>query len=292
MLIDTHGHINFNAFRDDANDILKNALENDLWVVMPGSQYSTSKRAIEIAENYDKGVYAAVGIHPIHLEERSVDVQEVQSEKVQEQPWMLFETKGEEFDYNKYAELTESEKVVAIGEVGLDYYHQPKSKEKRREYRDTQKKVLREQLQLALDKDLPAILHCRVAFGDMIELLREVQKETGGKLRGVMHSYTGDVEQAKELAELGFYFGFNGLIFKEVDTLPDPAKVISSIPLEKTLLETDSPYLVPPQAGKERNEPMFVKYVAERIAEIKRVDIGEIEETTSKNAKILFGLPE
>ncbi|MDP6703946.1 MAG: TatD family hydrolase [archaeon] len=288
MLIDTHGHVNFNAFKEDVDEVIKKALDKGISIVMPGSQYSTSRRAVEIAERYESSVYAAIGIHPIHLEKREVDVAEVQSEEVVEQPWMLFETRGEQFEYEQYAQLTESEKVVAIGEIGLDYYRQPKNKGLRKEYREKQQETLREQIQLALDKDLPVILHCRVAFGDMIEILRE----TKGKLRGVMHSYTGDVEQAKELAGLGFYFGFNGLIFKEVASLPDPAEVISSIPLDRIVLETDSPYLVPPQAGIERNEPVFVEYIANRVAEIKGVGRKEVDMVTTENAKELFNLPD
>lgn len=284
MLIDTHAHVNFNAFRDDADKVLQRALENDIWMVMPGSQYTTSQRAVEIAEHYEEGVYAAVGIHPIHLDERRVDVQEVQSAQEPEQSWMLFDTRAEEFDYEKYKQLALSSskgKVVAIGEIGLDYYYQPKNKAKREEYRSRQKETLQKQLDLAKELNLPVILHCRVAHSDLLELL-------DSPLRGVMHSYTGTVEQAKKFMELGLYIGFNGLIFKDVATLPNPEEVISSIPLERILLETDSPYLVPPAAGAERNEPAFVKYIAEEIARIKKIDGEEIAEATTKNAHTLF----
>jgi len=292
MLIDTHAHINFNAFRDDADEVLQQALDNEIWVVMPGSQYTTSKRAVEIAEQYEEGVYAAVGIHPIHLDKRRVDVQEVQSTEEPEpldgardkQPWLEFDTRAEEFDYEKYKQLALSSskgKVVAIGEIGLDYYYQPKNKAKREEYRSRQKETLTKQIDLAKELNLPVILHCRVAHNDLLELL-------DSPLRGVMHSYTGTVEQAAKFIKLGLYIGFNGLIFKDVATLPRPKEVISSIPLDKIVLETDSPYLVPPMANKERNEPVFVKYIAEEIARIKKIDVEEIAEATTKNARILF----
>lgn len=283
MLIDTHAHINFNAFGDDADEVLQRAFENDIWMIMPGSQYTTSKRAVEIAEQYEEGVYAAVGIHPIHLDKRRVDVQEVQSTEEPEQPWMLFDTRAEDFDYEKYKELAQSKKVVAIGEVGLDYYYQPKGKAKREEYRSRQKEILTKQIDLAKELDLPVILHCRVAHNDLYEMLNT-------PLRGVMHSYTGTVEQAKKFMEFGLYIGFNGLIFKDVATLPNPEEVISSIPLEKILLETDSPYLVPPMADKERNEPAFVKYIAEEIARIKKINVEEIGKVTTENARALFQL--
>lgn len=287
MLVDTHAHINFNAFKDDADNVLQRALGNDIWVVMPGSQYSTSKRAIEIAEQYENGVYAAVGIHPIHLEKRNVDVQEVQSTQQPEQSWMLFETRAEEFDYEKYKELAQNKKVVAIGEIGLDYYYQPKGKAKREEYRSRQKETLKKQIDLGRELNLPVILHCRVAHEDLFELLT-THYSLDTQLKGVMHSYTGTVEQAKKFIELGLYIGFNGLIFKDVTTLPNPEEVISSIPLEKIVLETDSPYLVPPKAKTERNEPLFVTYIAEEIARIKKKSVKEIAAATSANGKTLF----
>ncbi|MDP3901345.1 MAG: TatD family hydrolase [bacterium] len=290
MYIDTHGHVNFNAFKDDGKEVLDRALKLNTWVIMPGSQLTTSARAVELAQEYAEGVYAAVGLHPIHLDKREVDVQEVQSEEVRERPWMLFETRGEEFLYEEYKRLAQSKKVVAIGEVGLDYYHQPSSQGKRKEYRERQKNVLNQQIDLALELDLPLILHCRVAHQDMIALLRERQDKSGGKLRGVMHSYTGTSEQAQELAELGFSFGFNGLIFKDVPALPPPSEVISSIPSDRIVLETDSPYLVPPKAGVERNEPAFVRFVAEEIARAKGISVEEIASVTTANAKALFSL--
>ena len=286
MLIDTHGHVNFNAFRDDSEEVLKRTLDGDTWVIMPGSQFSTSKRAVEIAERYDKGVYAAIGLHPIHIgEQRRVGAKETQSEVKPENDWEAFETRAEEFDYEQYKELAKSKKVVAIGEIGLDYYYFPKSKTRREEIKQKQKDVLQQEFNLAREFDLPVILHCRVAHEDLLEFLA-----TQNKVRGVVHSYTGDVEQAKKFMEFGLYFGFNGLIFKNVAALPSPEEVITSIPLDRIVLETDSPYLVPPAAGKERNEPIFVKYIAEEIARIKKISFEEVAMQTTANAKTLFGM--
>lgn len=302
MLIDTHSHVNFNAFRDDSQEVLKRALENDTWVIMPGSQYSTSQRAVEIAEHFENGVFAAVGIHPIHLEQREVDVMEVQSGMSKEQPWMTFETRAEGFDYEKYKQLALSEprrggasrRVVAIGEVGLDYYYEPKGKEKRETQRRKQKSALALQVKLAQELDLPVIFHCRKAHDDLIEFLSPHK----GKIQGVAHSYTGDLKQAEKLYELGLYFGFNGLIFKNVPALPDPKAVISALPLERIVVETDSPYLavlaeVLTKAGAvpvTRNEPLFVKYVAQEIARIKNISFEKVAEITTQNALTLFHL--
>ncbi|MDO8655595.1 MAG: TatD family hydrolase [bacterium] len=285
MLIDTHGHVNFNAFKDDAHEVLKRALDSDIWVVMPGTQYSTSKRACEMAGRYKEGVYAAVGLHPIHLgEKRRVDVQEVQSQEGEVEPWMTFETRSEEFEYEKYKQLAQSEKVVAIGEVGLDYYYESKNKTKREEAREKQRHALREQMKLAQELNLPVIFHCRKAHDDLFALI------DGWNGRGVVHCYTGTAEQAQRFIAKGLYIGFNGLILKQVPALPSPDEVVSSIPLERIVLETDSPYLAPPQAKEERNEPLNVQYVAEEIARIKHITLEEVARVTTQNAKTLFTL--
>ena len=294
MLIDTHGHLSFAAFKNDAGEVLKRTLAGDTWVVMPGTQYATSKKAIELAEKYEKGVYAAIGLHPIHLsEKRKVDVLEVESENTKEEEWMTFETQEEEFLYEKYKKLGQSKKVVAVGECGLDYYYEPKSKGKREAQRRKQKAVLALQLKLADELNLPVIFHCRKAHNDLIEFLKLHQ----GKLRGVVHCYTGDLKQAEKFYELGLSFGFNGLIFKDVPALPSPKEIIGALPLERIVLETDSPYLVPPQAiaGSDpamRNEPLFVKYVAEEIARIKGISVDEVASITTANAQTLFCLNE
>lgn len=289
MLIDTHGHVNFNAFTDDASEVLKRALDSDIWVVMPGTQYTTSKRSVEIAEQYAEGIYAAVGLHPIHLgEKRRVDVQEVQSQEGSEKSWMTFETRAEAFDYEKYKALAQNDKVVAIGEVGLDYYYESKNKTKREEARKKQRHALKEQMKLAQELNLPVIFHCRKAHDDLLALVES------WKGRGVVHCYTGTVEQAQRFMEKGLYIGFNGLILKQVPALPNPEEVIASIPLERIVLETDSPYLVPSEAlakegyKTERNEPLNVRYVAEEIARIKGISLEEVAYATTQNAKTLF----
>jgi TatD DNase family protein len=297
MLIDTHGHINFNAFREDGNEVLERSLEAGMQVIMPGSQYSTSRRAVEIAESEqwrDKPVYAAIGLHPIHVgEQRTVDVLETQSLPVEsKQSWEEFETRAEEFDYEAYKKLAQSKKVVAVGEVGLDYYYFPKSKTKRAAMREKQHEVLRQQLDLAGEFHLPVILHCRVAHDDLIEILNTRYKIQNTPLRGVVHSYTGTIEQAQQFMELGLSFGFNGLILKNVPALPNPTDVITSIPLERIVLETDSPYLTPPQKQGERNEPLFIKHVAEEIARIKNISFEQVAAQTTQNAQEIFGLEQ
>lgn len=287
MFIDTHAHVSFAAFKNDMQEVLARTLKENTWVIMPGTQYETSKKAVEMAGQYGEGVYAAVGLHPIHLtEKRRVDVLEMQSENTKEEEWTTFETKGEEFSYEKYKALGQQKNVVAVGECGLDYYYEPKSKERRHAQRMKQKSTLALQVKLAKELNLPIILHCRKAHDDLIEFLKPQ-----GKLKGVVHCYTGDLKQAEQFYNLGLSFGFNGLILKDVPALPDPKEIIRVLPLGRIVLETDSPYLAPPEAGKERNEPLFVKYVAEEIARIKGISLNEVASATTQNAKSLFSIP-
>lgn len=287
MLIDTHAHLNFNAYKNDADEVIRRSLNNNVWMINVGSQYETSKRAVEITEKYPKGVYAAVGLHPIHLEKRK------------------FESEVEEFDYQKYEELTRSEKVVAIGEIGLDYYYKPKTKKKLELFKEKQKTILLKQLELAQELNLPVIFHCRMAHQDLIEILKahsgvilHSQRQThslpearsGALLRlpGVIHCFTGTWEQAVKYLEMGFYLGFNGIIFKNIEGI-NFDKIIKKTPLEKILIETDCPYLTPPQI-EGRNEPIYLKYIAEKIAKIKNVSFEKIAKVTTQNAKNLFKL--
>lgn len=280
-MIDTHAHVNFNAFKDDSDEVIRRALQSDVWLVNVGSQYTTSERAVEIAERYSRGVYAAIGLHPIHLETKLVKIK-VDKEEIE------FETREEDFDYEKYKKLAQtSSKVVALGEIGLDYYRRPKTKTKQAEFKEKQKQTFIKQLELAQELNLPVILHCRMAHDDLITTLQHYNNTT---IRGVSHCFTGTLEEAKEYIKLGFYIGFNGLIFKKVEGLPNVEEIIREIPLEKILVETDCPYLSPPPYENQRCKPLYVKYVAEKIAKIKNLSCEEAAKITTRNARELFGI--
>ncbi len=275
MLIDTHVHINFNAYKNDADEVIRRAFDNNIWMINVGSQYETSKRAAQIAEKYEGGVFASVGLHPIHLATDLVKIKN-DSEEIE------IKTKEECFDYDKYKELAQSSKVVAIGEVGLDYYWKPKTKAKLEFFKEKQRNVLCQQLNLAKEINLPVIFHCRMAHQDLIEVLKSKIKNQKSKIKGVIHCFTGDWEQAEKYLEMRFHIGFNGLIFKmNLD------EIIRKTPLERILIETDCPYLTPPQE-QGRNEPLYIKYIVQKIAEIKGVSFKKIAEITSQNARNLF----
>ncbi|HDZ54178.1 MAG TPA: TatD family deoxyribonuclease [Candidatus Nealsonbacteria bacterium] len=307
MLIDSHTHLNFNAFKDDVDEVIKRTLENNVWVINVGSQYSTSRRAVEIAKRYDNGVFAAIGLHPIHLEERKVDHSEVDSQTI-------FKTRIEEFDYEKYKnlalgknldfrsaqikDLAQDEKsrligdpprrrVVAIGEIGLDYYYKPKTKKKLEQFKEKQRSVLCQQLNLAKELNLPVIFHCRMAHDDLIQIIRQSNISA---INGVVHCFTGDERQAQRYLEMGLYFGFNGLVFKKIEGAPDWQEIVKKLPLEKILIETDAPYLTPPPHEGQRNEPLYIKYVAQKIARIKNITFEEVTRITCQNTKKLFNI--
>lgn len=279
MLIDTHSHINFNNFRDDADKIIQNSLAEDTWMLVVGADYKTSKRALEYANRYENGVYAAVGLHPMHIFSFRAESQDYD-----------FQTRGEEFNYDIYEKLATFEKVVAIGEIGLDYYHMDMGYDSAH-VKDEQKKVLWQQLLIARRADLPVIIHCRQAHDDMIQLLKEFKKEHRelmpvDKPWGVMHCFSGDEDLAWQYFGLGLIISFTGLITfsQQWDNL------IRKLPNHRFMVETDCPFMTPEPHRGERNEPLFVKYVAKRIAEIKNMEEERIREITTKNARNLFNI--
>ena len=279
-LIDTHGHVNFNAFKDDGDEVVKRALEAGVGIIMPGSQIDTSKRAVEYAEKLNHPyIRAAVGLHPIHLEDIEVDDSEVEGQ-------VKFHTRKEDFRRAVYEDLLKSsDKIVAIGEVGLDYWRLPEDERELEFYKERQIDTLNSQLDLALDYKKPAILHCRKAHDDLLSILESHGITNAIRPPGVIHCYTGNKNQLNAFLALGWYIGYNGIIFKlNLDN------VIKETPLDRILLETDSPYLTPPNAGTERNEPIFVKHVAEKIAEIKQVSFEEVARQTVENTRKVFGI--
>jgi TatD DNase family protein len=275
MLIDSHSHLNFNAYKDDVDEVIQRSLNNNVWMINVGSQYSTSERAVKIAEKYQKGVYASIGLHPVHLAEGIFKIKMDEEE-------VSFQTKKETFSFEKYRQLAVSEKVVAIGEAGLDYWYKPKSKSKQEQFKNKQKEELLKQIDLAEELDLPMIFHCRVAHSDLIEIL----EKRVGRTRGVVHCFTGKWQEAQRYLEMGFFLGFNGIIFKL-----NLKEIIEKAPLNKILVETDCPYLIPPvEEANKRNEPLYVKHVAKEIARIKKIDYNEVAKTTTENTLKLFSI--
>jgi TatD DNase family protein len=276
IMFDTHAHVNFNAFKNDADEVIRRALKKGVAIINVGAQFSTSERAVAMAQNYDN-VYAAIGLHPIHLEEVEIDEEGVK-----------FKSRCEEFDFEKYKQLGQNKKVAAVGESGLDYYRIA-DEQRCQEIVKKQKEVFIRHIELANELNLPLIVHCRGtrenmdgAYQEILEILTTYPV----KKSGVMHCYIGAPELVEKFIELEFYIGFNGVL--TFDKTGRVEEVLRRTPLERVLAETDCPYLTPaPHRGK-RNEPVFVEFVARKIAFIKNLPFDEIVRITDENARKLF----
>lgn len=272
MIADTHSHLNFKAYNADRLEVLKRTLGQEIVCIDVGTKYETSKKAIELAQQ-NENIYAAIGLHPIHIK---TDLLKLRTDEDEGD----FAPLGEELDIKKYRELAKNKKVVAIGEIGLDYYYRPKTKTRLQEFKKLQKNIFESQLDLAKELDLPVIVHCRMSHDDTIEILSKRD------LRGVIHCFTGTWQEAQKYLDMGFYLGINGIIFKS-----DIDETIKNAPLDRLLTETDCPYLTPPQEGKgARNEPAFVKHVIDKIADLRGLSSELVGSRTYQNARELFGI--
>jgi TatD DNase family protein len=232
MLIDTHAHVNFKYFRDDADDVIRRSLGEATWMINVGADFKSSRRALEYANRYERGVYAAIGLHPMHLFAYRAEADEYD-----------FETRGEDYADDAYDQLARFEKTVAVGEIGLDYYHLDIGVDAG-EIKRRQREVFLRQLELARRHDLPAIIHCRQAHDDMLAVLTEFRKENRMRIPAdrpwaVMHCFSGDEDLAWQYFKLGLVVSFTGLITfsRQWDDL------IRKLPPDKYMVETDCPFL-------------------------------------------------
>jgi TatD DNase family protein len=264
MLIDTHAHLNFKDFDDDREEIIKQCQKNDIVVINIGVNYTASKEVIEIAEKYEN-CWATVAVHPHDITEPRDNIG---------------------FDYNKFLELAKHPRVVGIGECGLDYQFC----ENDLEAQEQQKEIFIQHLKLAQEANKPIIIHSRRLFPEILEIIKTFQASSTKHLTGVLHCYMGRWSYAEEYLKLGFYLSFTGLI----TYARDYDKVIKNCPLDRILIETDSPYLIPEPLRKKdeivRNTPLNIKLIAQKIAEIKEISFEEVAEQTTKNAQKLFNL--
>ncbi|MEK9181954.1 MAG: TatD family hydrolase [Patescibacteria group bacterium] len=278
--IDIHSHVNFKAFDADRDAVIRRTLENNTWVINVGTQTDTSRKAVEIANQYKEGVYAIIGLHPIHTGESFHDEEELG------QGGKDFTSRGEVFDTEFYRELLKDPKVVGIGECGLDYYRCNE------ESISKQKEAFVSQIKLANEFNKPLMLHIRNgstgspqaipnrnAYSDALELLK-----THAKVKGDVHFFAGTLGEAKGFLDFGFTLSFTGVI----TFTHDYDEIIKNTPLEMIMSETDSPYVTPvPHRGK-RNEPVFVKEIVKRIAKIKDLPEEEVAQAIIANAKRVF----
>lgn len=285
--IDTHCHVHFQAYAEDMDEVVRRSLEAGVGMITVGTQSTTSKNGIALAEKYD-GVWCTIGLHPnhLHVQEFFDDNELSPGQKLESGDGPAhIKTRAERFDWDYYRELAKHPKVVAIGEFGLDYYRVPPGVDVEKLKQD-QKDQAREQLRFASEFNKPVVIHCRDAHADQAELLKEEINRGGLARRGVIHCFTGTAAEAAVYRDLGFYVSFTGIVTFGKNVMA----AAKEVPLEQILVETDSPYLTPaPNRGK-RNEPGFVEHVAQKIAELKGVSVDEVATVTTANAKRLFGI--
>ncbi len=252
-LVDTHCHLDWNKFDPDRDQVVQRAIEAGVTrMITIGVDIPSSRRAIELAEKYP-AVYAAIGVHPNDCGDFDESV------------------------LDQVRSLVRHKKVVAIGEIGLDYYWQKTAK-------DQQARAFERQLDLAAELHRPVIIHNREATQDVMNILTRYSS----LVTGVLHSFFESIEVAQQAIGLGYSIGFTGPItFKKADR---ERAVARSIPIENILIETDAPFLTPEPHRGERNEPAYVKHVAEMIAQVKGLTFDEVARQTTANAEKLFGL--
>jgi TatD DNase family protein len=261
---DIHSHINFSAFSDDREEVIKRMREEGVWAIAVGTDLQTSKQVVELADK-NKNIYATIGLHPDDNKEQS-------------------------FIFEDYKELVKNKKVVAIGECGLDYFRLNGSEEDKSASQRRQKENFIKQIEFALLNDLPLMLHFRPSMESMdayeegLEILGEYKKKYGEKLRGNAHFFAGNTEIAKKFVEIGFTLSFTGVI----TFANNYNEIIKSIPLDMLMSETDCPFVAPtPYRGK-RCEPVYVKEVVKRIAEIRNEDIDIVSKAFVSTAFRMF----
>jgi TatD DNase family protein len=263
-LFDTHCHVNFPDFNDQ-DEVIKRSADANIWMTNVGCDFNSSKSAVELADKLEEGVYATVGLHPTDSKES--------------------------FDEEKYSELI-SPKVVAIGECGLDYYRLEAAGSREQEIAK-QKSEFIKQIHFAQKHSLPLVIHCRDlpspelrqagAYEDLLSIMKSEFKG-----QAIIHSFTDSWETAKKFLDLGYCIAFNGIVF--FDKSGKLAEVVKNMPSDRILTETDAPFLAPPPHRGKRNEPSYVKFVAEKIAEIRGEDFEKVSEYTFNNALKIYGI--
>lgn len=265
-MFDIHSHLNFIAFKKDCAEIIGRSFNNEIkGIINIGSQLETSKKAIKIAhEFFDKKIYASVGLHPVHAGD-------------------------EKFNLKEYQKIAKDSKVKAIGEIGLDYYRILDSNAQK-----LQKEIFLKQLNLAKELNLPVILHCRgdkkeplKAYEEMLDILKTFLLKFP-RLTGVIHCFEANWKIAEQFLRSNFHISFTGIItFSNDEKIKE---VIEKIPLNRILAETDCPYLAPAPFRGKRNEPLYIKYIIQKIAEIKKIDFETADQATTENAMELFNI--
>lgn len=270
--IDTHCHLDSEIYARDLDIVVKHALEEGVWIVTLGSDYESSKRAVEIAERYPEGVFAAVGMHP-----RKVGGEELLAD-------------DKLLDIGKFAELAAHPKVVALGETGLDFHDMPEDKRDPRAHvaeqrKQNQKKVFGRFLEMSRELRLPLLLHCRDAHDEMLRMLENWDKTSGGSdARGIVHCFSGSWRDARKYFNLDFMLSVTGIVTHGAYQ----GEVIKKSPASRLVVESDCPYLTPVPWSIRRNEPSYLPTVTDGVAALRGEDPAKFAQETTHNALKVF----
>lgn len=258
MLVDTHAHLYLDRFDEDRDATIRQARQAGVKIiVMPAIDGASIRQAVDLCEEYD-GLYAMAALHPSETKEAT----------------------GEDFE--TVVDWCSHPSVVAVGESGLDYYWD-------RSFDEKQQAFFRRHVRLAIEADLPLVIHNREATDDILAILEEehVRAEAPERMRGILHCYVDPPHVAERAWELGFYVGVGGIL---TFSNSDVDEYVRDVPLERVVVETDSPYLAPEPHRGDRNEPAYVRHVAERLAQVKEVPVREVERITTENARAIYEL--
>ncbi|MEX0910471.1 MAG: TatD family hydrolase [Candidatus Paceibacterota bacterium] len=273
-LIDAHAHVNFAKFNEDRQEVIDRALNKHIWQVNVGTSRETSEQAVALAKKYKQGVYATVGLHPVHTSPSFFDGTELEGGSGQS-----LASLGEQFDLDFYTHLAQEKKVVGIGECGLDYFRLEI------EQKDIQIKNFVNQIHLANSVNKPLMLHLRSgadnsAYTEAIDILEQESKVVGD-----VHFFAGSKAEAQKFLDLGFYISFTGVI----TFARDYKELVEYVPIDRIIVETDCPYVAPAPFRGRRNEPLYVEEVARQVAELKNLSLAEVARATTNNWGRLFG---
>ncbi|HEY1037680.1 MAG TPA: TatD family hydrolase [Candidatus Paceibacterota bacterium] len=262
--IDVHAHVNFPDYDADRDEVISRSLDAGTWLINVGTSLATSQKIVEIAERYEQGVYAIVGLHPTHVEE-------------------------ERFDIVAFEKLVAHPKTVGVGECGIDLFRLPEELnneiDRARVYKNQEEDFLK-QIDLAVKYDKPVMIHARESYQDILKVLDAAFITHGAKLRGNAHFFAGSIEEAKAFLDRGFTVSFTGVITFAAQY----RELVKWVPLDRMLSETDCPFVTPVPFRGKRNEPLYVQEVVKKIAEIKELPIEEVKKALLDNARRQFGI--